>query len=135
MKKLLLPLPGSKNEKDISDFFRLGRKPEELLELFTDMLDDHYKETMSMLASCEIRYGNPPEPPESIITINEVSVGSTGNILAITGSEGSGKSNYLGALLAGTIAHSGVDIDTLGTDVSSNPTAEREVLEPFLVLP
>jgi energy-coupling factor transporter ATP-binding protein EcfA2 len=122
VKKLLLPLPGSKNEKDISDFFRLGRKPEELLELFTDMLDDHYKETMSMLASCEIRYGNPPEPPESIITINEVSVGSTGNILAITGSEGSGKSNYLGALLAGTIAHSDVDIDTLGTDVSSNPT-------------
>ena len=127
VKKLLLPLQGSKNEKDISDFFRLGRKPEELLELFTDMLDDHYKETMSMLASCEIRYGNPPEPPESIIAINEVSVGSTGNILAITGSEGSGKSNYLGALLAGTIANPDMEIETLGTDVSSNPTG-RAVL-------
>jgi len=120
VKKLLLPLRGSKEEKDISDFFRLGHKPGELLELFTDMLDEHYKETMSMLASCEIRYGNPPEPPESIVTINEVSVGSTGNLLALTGSEGSGKSNYLGALLAGTIAHPESEIETLGSDVKSN---------------
>lgn len=127
VKKLLLPLQGTKDAKDVSDFFRLGGKAEELLELFTDMLDEHYKETMSMLASCEIRYGNPPEPPESIITINEVSVGSTGNLLAITGSEGSGKSNYLGALLAGTISNPDLEIETLGTDVSSNPTG-RAVL-------
>ena len=120
VKKLLLPLRGSKEEKDISDFFRLGHKPGELLELFTDMLDEHYKETMSMLASCEIRYGNPPEPPESIVTINEESVGSRGILLALTGSEGSGKSNYLGALLAGTIAHPESEIETLGSDVKSN---------------
>ena len=120
VKKLLLPLEGSKEEKDISDFFRLGHRPEELLELFRDMLDEHYKETMSMLASCEIRYGNPPEPPESIITINDVPIGSTGNLLAITGSEGSGKSNYLGALLAGTIANPESEIETLGSDVKSN---------------
>jgi len=120
VKKLLLPLEGSKEEKDISDFFRQGHQPEELLELFRDMLDEHYKETMSMLASCEIRYGNPPEPPESIITINEVPIGSTGNLLALTGSEGSGKSNYLGALLAGTIANPEYEIETLGSDVKSN---------------
>ena len=38
--------------------------------------------------------------------------------MAITGSEGSGKSNYLGAILAGTMLDEFEDIDLLGAEVS-----------------
>jgi hypothetical protein len=39
VKRLLLPLAGTKVEKDISDFFRLGNSREDLIKLFLDYLD------------------------------------------------------------------------------------------------
>ena len=48
------------------------------------------------------------------------SVPSRGNLMAITGPEVSGKSNFLGALLAGTLNLRDTYVDTLGTQITPN---------------
>jgi hypothetical protein len=120
VKELVLPLSGKPKQKDISDFFKIGHTPEELMKIFTDVLDSIYQDTLNLLASFEVHFNNPPESPDAIVSINEVPVGSAGNLMAITGSEGSGKSNYLGALLAGTMASEITETDLLGADVARN---------------
>ena len=121
VKKLLLPLNGTKDQKDVSDYFRQGNTSEELMKLFGQMLDSIYQETMSLIGSFEVCYGRPPQVPPPVIAINDVPIGSPGNIMAITGPEGSGKSNYLGGILAGTIVDEIAEIDCLGTDIATNP--------------
>ena len=118
VKKLHLPLAGTKQEKDVSDFFRLGRTEQELKKLFNQLLENLYAQTFSMLRSCEIDFQNPPQTPDPLITIAGVTIGSPGNLLGITGSEGSGKSNFLGGMLAGALGTP--QVDTLGTKVSTN---------------
>ncbi len=120
LRRLILPLAGTKAEKDISDFFRLGRSKEELMRLFSEMLDKIYEETMAVLRSCEIDFDNPPVKPEPLITINDVTIGAPGNLLCITGSEGSGKTNYLGGIISGAICLDEAGIDTLGTEIKQN---------------
>ncbi|MDA0984606.1 MAG: bifunctional DNA primase/helicase [Bacteroidetes bacterium] len=120
VKKLLLPLSGEKTEKDISDYFKLGNSAEALRKLFLKLLDEHYDETMSHLSNFEVLYDKPPASAEAIVEINDVPVGTAGNIMAITGPEGSGKSNFLGALIAGTLTQSSEEIDLLGMDVARN---------------
>jgi len=138
VKMISLPLAGSKEEKDISDYFRLNGSAKKLKEMFTTILIKLYSETFSMLKPCEIDFNNPPEIPEALIKINEVTIGSAGNLLGITGGEGTGKTNFLGALIAGAMvpAHcskkncetlsldNGIiiegDIDTLGVYVKPN---------------
>jgi len=138
VKMISLPLKGSKEEKDISDFFRINGSAQKLKEMFTKILIKLYSETFSMLKPCEIDFNNPPEIPEALIKINEVTIGSAGNLLGITGGEGTGKTNFLGALIAcamvtthflkpnkesitleGGIVIEG-DIDTLGVYVKPN---------------
>lgn len=94
VKRLLLPLAGTKVEKDISDFFRLGNSREDLIKLFLDYLDTIYSETMSALKSCEVDFNNPPPVAQMVVSVNDVPLGTQGNILCITGGEGTGKSNY-----------------------------------------
>jgi hypothetical protein len=128
VKHLTLPLKGTKDEKDISDFFRLGYTRYKLMELFCEMLDKLYEETLSILKSCEIDFKNPPIKMEPLITINKVTVGSFGNLLCITGSEGSGKTNYLGGLISGVIRKEGDTIDTLGTEIKNNPEGKALIV-------
>ena len=119
---LLLPLQGIKSEKDISDFFALGRKEEELRVLLADMLSQMYTQTMMMLRSCEIDYDNPPDASKSVITVNGVPLGTQDNLFCITGGEGTGKSNYIAAILAGTLGTERLDAEqTLGLEVTPNP--------------
>ena len=120
IKSLRLPLKGTKAEKDISDFFRLGHSASDLMRLFLDMLDRCYEDTLSVLKSCEINFDKPPVAPEPLITINNVTIGTEGNLLCIAGAEGSGKTNYLGGILSGTIKEFGSNIDTLGTGIREN---------------
>lgn len=47
VKRLVLPLSGTKEEKDISDYFRLGNNRKDLLRLFLKHLDRLYSETMN----------------------------------------------------------------------------------------
>ena len=119
---LLLPLQGIKSEKDISDFFALGRKEEELRVLLADMLSQMYTQTMMMLRSCEIDYDNPPDASKSVVAVNGVPLGTQDNLFCITGGEGTGKSNYIAAILAGTLGTERLDAEqTLGLEVTPNP--------------
>jgi hypothetical protein len=130
VKRLLLPLAGTKQEKDISDYFKMGNSREDFLKLFIDFLDNLYSETMSILKPCEIDFSNPPVTSEMIISINHVPLGTQGNLLGITGGEGTGKSNYVGSLIAGTLVQNGIndgDIDTFGSTVQPN-TEKKAVL-------
>ena len=124
VKRLLLPLAGTKVEKDISDFFRLGNSREDLIKLFLDYLDTIYSETMSALKSCEVDFNNPPPVAQMVVSVNDVPLGTQGNILCITGGEGTGKSNYVTALIAGAIGQSDKNKDkvmnTLGVSVCEN---------------
>ncbi|MDR2534102.1 MAG: toprim domain-containing protein [Tannerellaceae bacterium] len=119
VKRLVLPLPGTKQEKDISDYFKLGNTRENFISLFIEFLDNLYSETMSILKPCEIDFNNPPVQAEMIVSINGVPLGTQGNLFGITGGEGTGKSNYVGSLIAGTIREK-EDIDTLGSIIRRN---------------
>jgi hypothetical protein len=120
LKGLRLPLSGEKDQKDISDFFRQGHGREDLLMLFRELLDKLYEETLQVMCSCEVDFDNPPEVPMTILAINDVPIGSPGNLVCITGPEGSGKSNFLGGILSGAIREMGTEVDTLGTTVQGN---------------
>lgn len=127
LKSLKLPLTGEKSQKDISDFFKLNHTADDLMMLFIEMLDQIYEDTLSVMKSCEIDFDKPPQAPEPVITINDVTIGSPGNLLCVSGSEGSGKTNYLGGILSGAIKPMGMNIDTLGTAVQEN-TEQKAVL-------
>jgi hypothetical protein len=127
VKRLVLPLSGTKQEKDISDYFHLGNTHENLIKLFIEFLDNLYNNIMAILKPCEIDFNNPPVKSEMIVSINDVPLGTQGNLFGITGGEGTGKSNYAGSLIAGTIRNTSFSIDTLGTTILPN-TAGKTVL-------
>ena len=119
---LSLPLSGTKSEKDISDFFALGNGAKELKELLAKMFSDLYSQTMMMLRSCEIDYENPPDMSKSVVAVNGVPLGTQDNLFCITGGEGTGKSNYVGAILAGALGEKRLPIEkTLGLEITANP--------------
>ena len=122
LKRLLLPLAGTKEEKDITDYFALGHTHDDLLKLFLNHLDSLYKEDMSALKSCELDFNNPPPVAQMIVSVNGVPLGTQGNLLCITGGEGTGKSNYVAALIAGAVKPENAEgIDTLGVSIEGNP--------------
>ncbi len=127
VKRLILPLEGTKQEKDISDYFALGNTANDLKRLFLSLLDTLYRETFSMLRPCEIDLKNPPVAPDVIVSINGVPFGIQGDLLCITGGEGSGKSHYAGALIAGTLA-TGNNADTLGATLLPNSNGRAVLL-------
>ena len=119
---LSLPLCGTKSEKDISDFFALGNGAKELKGLLAKMFTDLYSQTMMMLRSCEIDYENPPDISKSVVAVNGVPLGTQDNLFCITGVEGTGKSNYVGAILAGALGEERQPIEkTLGLEITANP--------------
>lgn len=122
LKRLLLPLSGTKEEKDVTDYFALGHTHDDLLKLFLNHLDSLYKEDMSALKSCELDFNNPPPVAQMIVSVNDVPLGTQGNLLCITGGEGTGKSNYVAALIAGAVKPENAEgIDTLGISIVGNP--------------
>ena len=119
-----LPLEGTKNEKDISDFFALGHTENELRDLLTDKLSGMYTQTIMMLRSCEINYDNPPDASRAIIAVNGVPIGTQDNLFCITGGEGTGKSNYVGAILSGALVKERMQSEkTLGLEIAPNSKA------------
>ncbi|MEO0008765.1 MAG: hypothetical protein RJA20_2961 [Bacteroidota bacterium] len=120
LRMLKLPLNGSKTSKDISDFFRMGNTADDLMMVFREMLDQIYEDTIATMRVCEIDFDNPPQAPDPLLMINSVTIGSPGNIVCVAGSEGSGKTNYLGGIISGAIRPYGIEIDTLGTTVREN---------------
>jgi hypothetical protein len=128
VKRLILPLAGTKQEKDISDYFKSGKTHENFIRLFLDFLDNLYSETMAILKPCEIDFNNPPMQAEVIISMNDVPLGTQGNLFGVTGGEGTGKSNYVGSLISGTVCNAKFPIDTLGTTIHPNVTSKAVLL-------
>jgi hypothetical protein len=62
-----------------------------------------------------------------LISINGVPLGTRGNLFGITGGEGTGKSNFVGALIAGTITQN-EKVDTLGINIRQNGTNKAVLL-------
>ena len=120
IKRMELPLSGEKGEKDISDYFKMGYTKRDFINLFLTLLDSIYNTTMTIIKSCEVNFDNPPQSVNEIISVAGVPLGSEGNILCITGGEGTGKSNYIAALVAGAIRDKDTAVDTLGVKVSNN---------------
>ena len=119
---LTLPLQGNKSEKDVSDYFALGNGSEDLKALLSDIFTQMYAQTMMILQSCEIDYDNPPDASKSVVAVNGVPLGTQDNLFCITGGEGTGKSNYIAAILAGTLGTERLDAEqTLGLEVTPNP--------------
>ena len=119
---LSLSLQGTKTEKDISDFFALGKTAKDLTSLLTDKLSSIYTHTIMMLQSCEIDYENPPDASKSIVAVNGVPLGTQDNLLCITGGEGTGKSNYVAAILTRTLGTERLPAErTLGLEITPNP--------------
>ena len=119
---LRLSLQGTKAEKDISDFFALGKTEKDLTSLLTEKLSSIYTHTIMMLQSCEIDYDNPPDASKSVVAVNGVPLGTQDNLFCITGGEGTGKSNYVAAILAGTLGTERLPSErTLGLEITPNP--------------
>ena len=119
---LKLSLQGTKAEKDISDFFALGKTEKDLTSLLTEKLSSIYTHTIMMLQSCEIDYDNPPDASKSVVAVNGVPLGTQDNLFCITGGEGTGKSNYVAAILAGTLGTERLPAEkTLGLEITPNP--------------
>lgn len=119
---LTLPLTGDKGDKDISDFFAKGFGNSDLKRLISEMLNVTYRHTMMLLQSCEIDYDNPPDASKSVVSVNGVPIGTQDNLFCVTGGEGTGKSNYVSAILAGTLLSERLEDDqTLGLRVAANP--------------
>ena len=119
---LTLPLQDSKGEKDISDYFQLGYGEKDLRALLSEMFSNLYVQTMMRLRSCEIDYDNLPDASRSVVAINGVPLGTQDNLFCITGGEGTGKSNYITAILAGTLGETMLPAErTLGLEVTANP--------------
>lgn len=120
--RLDLPLSGTKEEKDISDYFRLGNSEEDLRKLVSESLQKIYTQTIMMLNSCKIDYQNPPDRSKMVVSVNRVPLGTYDNLFCITGGEGTGKSNYVSAIIAGTIPlqHPEHTRDLLGLEVCPN---------------
>ena len=122
VKQLQLPLKGTKAEKDISDYFALGNEEADFRGLLNTLLSQMYAQTMMLLRSCEIDYDNPPDASKSLVAVNGVPLGTQDNLFCITGGEGTGKSNYVSAILAGALAQQRLDAElTLGLEVTPNP--------------
>lgn len=120
--RMELPLAGTKAEKDISDFFAKGNTKDDLQALIYGTLEKQlYQQTISLLKSCEIDLSNPPEESKSLVLINDNVIGSYDNLMCVTGGEGTGKSNYVSAIISGAICQLPLDPKlTLGMQIMSN---------------
>lgn len=87
VKRLELPMSGNKDEKDISDFFALGHKTEELEKLISKLIRKLYSKSSVIFKSCELDYDNPPEKSSSVVEVNDVPVGTCDNLFCLTGGE------------------------------------------------
>ncbi len=127
--RMELPLAGTKEEKDISDYFRLGNTAVDFKKLISECLERTYTQTIMMLNSCEINYENPPDKSKTVVSVNNVPLGTYDNLFCITGGEGTGKSNYVSAMIAGTLLPENSEYmpDLLGLDVCPN-TKDKVVL-------
>lgn len=58
--------------------------------------------------------------------VNEVPIGSCDNLFCLTGGEGVGKSNFISAIISGSLVSKPLDSErTLGMTITGNPKKKR----------
>lgn len=135
--RALLPLKGTKEEKDISDFARLrlavGQTPAQIANEVNALLNSTIKDTYDQLAEeyagCFIDCACPPQEPKTILRIHHEAAAAAGDLVCITGGSGTGKSNYADCILSGALNTMLCNIDTLGMQIL--PNAEQKALLLF----
>ncbi len=80
-----LPLAGTKEEKDCFRLFSNGKQCRRRQKIIADCLEKIYTQTLMMLNSCEIDYNNPPARSKTVVSVNEVPLGTYDNLFCITG--------------------------------------------------
>jgi 5S rRNA maturation endonuclease (ribonuclease M5) len=129
VKRIDLPLSGSKGDKDISDFFANGHTAAELDKIVGAMIHKIYKKKSVLLKTCEIDFANPPTPSPTVFEVNGVPLGTCDNLFCLTGGEGVGKSNFVAAIISGSLVNNELDtVRTLGLTVIPNPTKKAVLL-------
>ena len=129
VKPIFLPLEGTKQSKDVSDFFAEGHTAKQLHEIVCKQLECMYAQSMMMINTCLMDFEHPPKPSPVIIRCGEVPIGISDNLMCVTGGEGTGKSNLLSTFIAGamltTLEHE--ELDMLGFTIAPN-IEEKSVL-------
>ena len=125
--RLILPLTGLKEDKDVSDFFKQGKLKEELLQLFHKELSRSYSNTMNILRTCEVNLKKTPKLQTPVLSILNSSIGSPGNLVGITGTEGSGKSNFISGAISGCLNPT-KEVDTLGMVIQENRKSKAVII-------
>lgn len=117
-----LPLEGTKQSKDISDFFAEGYTEKQLHEIVCKQLETFYAQSMMLINTCLMDFEHPPEPSPVIIRCGEVPIGISDNLMCVTGGEGTGKSNLLSTFIAGAMLTTDEheELDMLGFTIAPN---------------
>lgn len=129
VRAVLLPLVGTKQSKDVSDFFAEGNTAKQLHEIVCRQLEGMYAQSMMFINTCLLDLDHPPETSPVIVSCGEVPVGISDNLMCVTGGEGTGKSNLLSTFIAGAMLTSEVngERDMLGFRIAPN-TGSKAIL-------
>lgn len=129
VKRMELPLSGEKKDKDISDFYANGHKTEKFKKILFELLKQSCKKDAAIYKSCELDYSNPPSESHAVVTVNDVPLGTCDNLFCLTGGEGVGKSNFISAIISGSLVGKSLDSQrTLGMTISENPKKKAVLL-------
>lgn len=117
-----LPLEGSKQSKDVSDYFAAGFSSSQLHEIVCKQLEAMYAQSMMLINTCLMDFAHPPKPSPVIIRCGEVPIGISDNLMCVTGGEGTGKSNLMSTFIAGALLTTDdhEELDMLGFTIAPN---------------
>ena len=117
---LVLPLNGSKKEKDISDFVRKGASRDSVLELINEAINKKFDEIIKALTPYTFDATQTVEKPIPILQIEEHNILSLGNLLVLAGKVKTGKSAVLYNIIAGAIRQDDFRYESLGITIEPN---------------
>lgn len=122
VKPIFLPLEGTKQSKDVSDFFAAGNTAKLLHEIVCKQLESIYAQSLMLINTCLMDFEHPPEPSPVIIRCGDVPIGISDNLMCVTGGEGTGKSNLLSTFIAGAMLTTDEheELDMLGFTIAPN---------------
>lgn len=91
--------------------------------------DSCHQGLTSSLSQGELDYTSPPSESHAVVKVNDVPIGSCDNLFSLTGGEGVGKSNFISAIISGSIVTRSLDSQrTLGMTIAESPKKKAVLL-------
>ncbi|MEP4532672.1 MAG: AAA family ATPase [Cyclobacteriaceae bacterium] len=118
--KVKLPLPGTKQSKDLSDYFTQGSTKHDFELLIRSSIKNKYRDTLHELSNNKFDFNKEIAEPIPVCTIGDQKILTLGNLGVIAGKAKSGKSATIQSILSGAIARE-INKNYLGINVESNP--------------